>query len=220
MTPNESYEKYLVLAEANGTTDKLSTNKARFALKFNLAQNKIIEWFIENNGSDENRYIQAIKEPYKKLVENSNQSDYTSFDIPKDYFEFIDLMAYATQGSCKDQPIKVKEVKGENLGNLLFDPFSNPSFKYRESIYTIEKNQVQIYKDEFEISKAEMSYYRQPIQIELENPDNPESNFINTQLEFDDKLTNRIVLMTVSLHKLSSDDPTYQAFKQETIQKF
>lgn len=220
MTFTESYQKYLVLAQANGTTDKLSTNRARYAVKYNIAQNKIVEWFIENNGTDENRYIQILKKPYKPLEKVSEKDLYTEFKIPEDYFEFIDLISYGSNSNCKDQVLQTKEVKGENVSNLLRDPFSDPSFKYRETVYTISDNKVQVYKKDFDITKTEMSYYRYPIQVELQNPDNPESKFKDISHDFDDKLVNRIILMTVSLHKLSSDDPAFQAFKQETIQKY
>lgn len=219
MNFEESYQKYLVLAESNGTTDKLSTDKSRFAVKYNISQNKIVEWFIENNSTDENRYLQSIKKPYEKLNLLKSEKDYTSFNIPDTYFEFIDLKIKGEKGNCSDQLFRAREVKGENVSNLLVDQFSKPSFKYRETFYTIEDNAVQAYKDGFEV-EAEMSYYRYPKQVELEDPDNPESAFKDEQLEFDDKLINRIIFMTVALHQLSSDDPKYQAFKQETIQKF
>lgn len=219
MNFEESYQKYLVLAEANGTTDKLSTNKGRFAIKYNIAQNKVVEWFIENNNSDENRYVQSLKKPYENLSQSSSEKDYTSFKIPESYFEFIDLKVFGSKKSCLDQPFLAREVKGPNVSNLLADENSKPSFKFRETFYTIGDNKVQVYKDDFKVT-SHMSYYRYPVQIELEKPDNPESNFKDKQLDFDDKLINRIILMTVALHELSSDDPKYQAFKQETIQKF
>jgi len=220
MNFEESYQKYLVLSESNGTTDKLSTDKSRFAVKYNISQNKVVEWFIENNSTDENRYLQSIKEPYEELSLLLTEEDYNSFSIPKSYFDFIDLKVKGSKNSCLNQLFRSREVKGENVSNLFIDPFLNPSFKYRETFYTIAKNAVQIYKKDFDIQTAEMSYYRYPVQVELENPDNPESQFKDKQLEFDDKLINRIIFLTVALHELSSDDPKYQAFKQETIQKF
>ena len=199
MNFEKSYQKYLILAESNGTTDKLSTNKGRYAVKYNIAQNKIMEWFIENNSTDENRYLQSIKVPYQSLGTLNTKTNYKSFSIPKNYFEFIDLKVYGKKDKCLDQLFRAKEVKGENVSNLFIDANSIPSFKYRDTFYTIAQNAVQIYKTDF---------------------DNPESQFKDEQLEFDDKLINRIILMTVALHSLSSDDPKYQAFKQETIQKF
>lgn len=220
MNFEESYQKYLILAESNGTTDKLSTDKGRYAVKYNISQNKVIEWLIENNSTDENRYLQSIKEPYEKLTLLDTKTDYTSFSIPKTYFDFIDLRVFGDSGKCYNQIFRAREVKGENVSNLLVDEFSSPSFKFRETFYTIAKDAVQVFKKGFNIGSTEMSYYRYPIQIELENPDNPESQFKDKQLDFDDKLINRIILSTVALHELSADDPKYQAFKQETIQKF
>lgn len=220
MNFEESYQKYLILAEANGTTDKLSTNKSRYAVNYNISQNKVIEWLIEANSTDENRYLQSIKIPYEKLVSFETKKDYTSFSIPNNYFDFIDLRVFGGNDKCKYQKFRAREVKGENVSNLLVDFHSAPSFKFRDTFYTISKNAVQVFKTDFNINSTEMSYYRYPKQIELINPDNPESQFKNEQLEFDDKLINRIIFMTVALHELSSDDPKYQAFKQETIQKF
>lgn len=220
MNFEESYQKFLILSESNGTTDKLSTNKGRFAVKYNIAQNKVIEWLIENNSTDENRYLQSIKIPYEKLVLSNTKEDYTSFSLPNNYFEFIDLKVKASNGSCKDQLFKSNEIKGENVNTYFIDSNLDPSFKYRETFYTISSDSVQVYKKNFSIENTEMSYYRYPTQIELLNPDNPESKFKESQLDFDDKLINRIIFMTASLHELSSDDSKYQAFKQETIQKF
>lgn len=219
MNFEQAYQKYLILSESNGTTDNLSTSKGSFTVKFNIAQNKLIEWFIENNSSDENRYLQKIKIPFLKLQESENKLQYTSYSLPPDYFEHIDLEVRGTKGKCANELLSSREVKSENVSKLLTDIYSKPSFKFRETFYTISDNKVQVYKDQFETS-ANISYYRYPVQIELENPDNPESQFKNLQVEFDDKLTNRIILSTVALYELSSDDPKYQAFKQETVQKF
>jgi len=220
MNFEESYQKYLILAEANGTTDKLSTNKGRFAVKYNIAQNKVVEWLIESNSTDENRYLQTLKEPYETLSQSGTKTDFTSFSIPESYFDFIDLIVFGSNDNCSNQKFRAREVKGPNVSNLLIDEYSKPSFKFRETFYTISKDAVQVFKTDFNIESTSMSYYRYPKQVELINPDNPESQFKEEQLDFDDKLINRIIFATVALHELSSDDPKYQAFKQETIQKF
>ena len=122
--------------------------------------------------------------------------------------------------NCTNQLFKSSEIKGENVYTHYIDSNLEPSFKFRETFYTIENNAVQVYKKDFQLENVEMSYYRYPKQIELEYPDNPESNFKEDILEFDDKLINRILFSTVALHELSANDPKYSAFKQETIQKF
>lgn len=220
MNFEESYQKYLILAEANGTTDNLSTNKGRYAVKYNISQNKIIEWFIENNSTDENRYLQSIKIPYKALDAGDVKEDYKQFQLPSDYFDFISLKVIGSKDKCTGQRIKSEEMKAEDVDNAFLDTNFEPSFKYRETFYTIAQDAVQVYKKNFNIDSTEISYYRYPKQVELENPNNPESQFKEDTLDFDDKLINRVIFMSVALHELSSDDPKYQAFKQETIQKF
>ncbi|MFT6125925.1 MAG: hypothetical protein ACJAVA_000367 [Flavobacteriaceae bacterium] len=220
MNFEESYEKYLVLSESNGTTSNLSTDRSRFAVKYNISQNKIIEWFIENNSTDDNRYLQSIKKPYETLITPIIKDEYTQFLIPAEYFDFINLRVLGSNGTCTSQRLKSEEVKAENVDNLYLDVNSEPSFKHRETFYTLADNNVQVYRKNFDIDSVEMSYYRYPNQVELVDPENPESAFKDENLDFDDKLINRIIFMTASLHSLSSDDPKYQAFKQETIQKF
>lgn len=220
MNFEESYQKYLAISESNGTTNNLSTDRSRFAVKYNISQNKIIEWFIENNKSDENRYLQSIKVPYKSLTVLDTQEDYKQFTLPDDYFDFINLKVTGSNDKCINQRLKSEEVKAENVDNLYVDSNYEPSFKFRETFYTIAKDAIQVYKKNFNIDSADLSYYRYPKQVELSDTENPESNFLEEELDFDDKLINRILFMTVSLHSLSSDDPKYQAFKQETIQKF
>jgi hypothetical protein len=126
MNFEESYQKYLILSESNGTTDKLSSNKGRYAVKYNLAQNKVIEWLIESNSADENRYLQSIKEPYEELTLLSTKTDYSDFSLPKNYFDFINLKVLGSKGKCKNQLFKHKEVKGENVNNYFIDSNTMP----------------------------------------------------------------------------------------------
>lgn len=220
MNFEESYQKYLLLSQSNGTTDNLSTSKSEYSVQYNIAQNKVVEWLIESNSTDENRYLQSIKEVYEDMPLKSQKEFYDSFSLPKDYFDFIDLRVEGSNNNCRNQLFRSREVKLENVSNIILDPFLDPSFKYRETFYTIAEDSVQVYKKNFNIDSAKITYYRYPKQIELNNPDNPESQFKQDNLDFDDKLINRIIFMTISLHELSANDPRYQAFKQETIQKF
>lgn len=221
MTFEEGYVKYILLSQSNGLTDNLATTRGKYATLFNISQNRIIEWFIENNGSDENRYLQNIKTIQKSLTVKKRLKNRDSFHLPENYFDFIDLELEVDSDCCKNQRMNTFEAKNDNINNLLTDENLKPSFKYRETFYTINENSIDAYKDEeFKISKCLLSYYRYPKQIELQNNDNPESDFIQENHEFDDKLTNRIIMMTVSLHSLSDNNPNYQAFKQETISKF
>ena len=219
MTSNQAYQKYLIELQANGTTDNIQTTKSRFVINYNKFQNRVIEWLIERNNEDDNRYLQRIKILNQILSKEDSTVQEDNFQLPEDYFEFIDIRVFADRGSCTEQNFFVKEVKGENLNNLLTDEFSKPSFKFRESFYILSENSVSLFKDDFEFSKAILSYYRYPKQITLENPDFPDSAITEEELEFDDKLTNRIITLAASGHSLNANDQKYQALMQQVLSK-
>lgn len=218
MTFEESYQKYLLLSESNGITNNLSTNKGKYAAMFNIAQNKVVEWLIESNGADENRYLQVIKAISLPSVAETKVR-YISYSIPPTYFDFINLFVVGKIDECNLE-FTTHEVKNENASQAYNDIFTEPSFKFAETFFTLAGNSINLYKKGFTFDSVELHFYRYPLQVTLLDPDDPESNFAALEHEFDDKLTNRIILSAVSLHRLSSDDPSYQAFKQETIQKF
>lgn len=218
MTADQIEQSILIQLQANGTTDKIQTSKGRIAVTYNRVQNQIIEFLIDKS-DDDNRYLQKVKELNKELVKEKLQSTLDIFSIPKDYFDFLNIEAFASQGNCSNQRLSLDEIKGGNINALLTDEFSKPSFKFRESFYIIAKDKVNIYKDNFTIDKAYMDYYRYPKQMTLQNPSNPESKFTEGELEFDDKLTNKIITLTSSALMLNGNDPKYQALKQEILQK-
>lgn len=219
MTFREAYERYLVELQSNGVTDNLQTNANRFVIDINKAHLKVIEWLIERKNEDDNRYLQKIKIPYKELVKKSSELDRDVFKLPADYFDFIDVRVKGSNGNCDNQDFFAREIKPENLSYILDDEFSKPSFKYRETSYFIGDDSVQIYKNQFEINSLSLLYYRYPALASLENPENPESLVSENNMEFDDKLSNRIITLAASIHSLNSNDQKYQALKAEVLSK-
>lgn len=219
MTAEQIEQSILIQLQANGTTDKIQTNRGRIAVTYNRVQNQVIEYLIDKS-DDDNRYLQKIKELNIELDKvSTKEKNLDKFKIPTNYFDFINVEAFASKGECANQRLNLNEIKGGNKNALLTDEFSKPSFKFRESLYIIAKDTVNFYKEDFNIDKVYMDYYRYPIQISLENPSNPESRFTTGELEFDDKLTNRIITLTSAALMLNGNDPKYQALKQEVLQK-
>ena len=219
MTTNEAYQKYLIELQANGTTDNIQTNKSRFVINYNKTQNRIVEWLIERKNEDDNRYLQKIKVIDKPLDKATDNTLEDNFNLPKNYFDFIDVRAYADKDDCKEQLFFVWEFKGENLNTILDDENSKPSFKYRESFYILSEDNIKFFKDDFTFNKAILAYYKYPLQISLINPEFPDSSLEDVELEFDDKLTNRIITLAASDQSLNSNDQKYQALKQEVLSK-
>ena len=90
-----------------------------------------------------------------------------------------------------------------NLNQLLRDKAKKPSFEWAETFATLINNQVHIYtNDEFDISQANLIYYRQPRRIQLQGCADPYTNeetLVNVESEFKDDIIELIIDETVSV---------------------
>ena len=59
------------------------------------------------------------------------------------------------------------EAKNENVHELLGDDNNRPSFDYRETFYTIGDGKVVVYEDGFLTDEVRMTYYRNPVRVDL-----------------------------------------------------
>jgi hypothetical protein len=91
MTPEQAYLRYINKVEKNSTNDYISTDRGRFALIFNEAQNRYIEFLLDRKSSDDIRYIEEILISDKEIKEVTNRKDHALIDTPKDYFDFSNL---------------------------------------------------------------------------------------------------------------------------------
>ena len=80
MTAEKIEQSILIQLQANGTTDKIQTNRGRIAVTYNRIQNQIIEFLIDKS-DDDNRYLQKIKELNKELTKSSTGDKYRSICI-------------------------------------------------------------------------------------------------------------------------------------------
>jgi len=210
-TVQEAYERYLIKVEKNSTNDGISTEKGRFVILFNESQNKFEELHLQNRGIDDVRYIQKFLILDKKLSDSSLTFDHFDFKLPKDYLDLADARAEATQKECKDY-ISLFEVRTENLTTTLQNEDNKPSFKWRESFYTINSDKISIYTDrEFIVNSVYLDYYRYPQQIALVDPFDPESEFNETlEIEWDDKSLDRIISMCAGEFDINEGNPRFQ----------
>jgi len=215
----ETYQRYIAKVEKNATNDALSTDKQRFVFLFNEAQNKFLENLLDRRGEDDIRYIQNFLVLNKNLSSSTKYPDRYSFKLPLDYLDLSNAQAIAKKGECSDK-IYLFEIKDENKNEILQDPFNKPSFKWRESCYTINSDTISIYYDDFLIEKALLSYYRYPKRISQVNPSDPESKFNETSIiEWDDKALDRIISLMTANFLVSEQNPAFQIQKQQVINK-
>jgi len=213
MKVSEAYDRFLLKVEKNSTNDNISTDRRRFVELYNEAQNRFVEYIYDMKNEDDFRYIEKLLVIGKKL-EKGNVGGiprHYSFLLPKDYFEHSSVYALGSKGSCKNQRIDLPlEVNDMNLAYHLNDEFTKPSFEYRESLYTIGSGSINVYAEDFDITSVLLNYYRYPIQIGLQNPNNPESDFIDIDLDFDEKVINRILSAAAMSYTVNDGDPRYQ----------
>lgn len=220
-TIEKAYIKYKAKVEKNIKNDDISTDRGRFVLIFNEAQNKFTEIHLQNRGADDIRYIEHLLVPDKKIEENTSKYDRQDFPQPKDYLDLSNLRVFASKGKCKREEIKfLHEPPRENLQELLHDENNKPSFKWREAIFNINSNKISIYNDnDFKVDYILLSYYRYPNQISLIDPENPESKFNEgTQIQWDDKALDRIISLSAGETDINTLNPRYQ-LQQLRVQK-
>lgn len=202
-----AYLKFVEKVNKNYTNDNISVDRGRFITIYNEESNKFVEWLLEKRNEDEIRDIQLLLVNDKSLVLKGKTLNHQDFTLPSDYFNFSNIQALASTNDCKDKKLLLTEIKSENREELLHDEFNKPSFKYRESFYMFSNNTVNIYTDDFDISKVYLTYYRYPKQVDIEGytrDDNTTST--NIDPEFDDKVVNRILTACSKAFNINNDN--------------
>lgn len=207
----EAYLKYKQKIEKNVTNDGISSSRGSFVLQFNEAQNKWIEFHLQQRGVDDVRYIENFLVLDKKIPYSSKLYDHYNFLVPKDYLDLADARALASTKNCNNKEIHLFEIRTENLNSILQDEFNKPSFKWREAPMTVNSNTISVYTDGFTVDNLLLNYYRYPKQIRLINPSNPESKFDETHnIEWDAKSLDRIISLTAGEFDMNNLDQRFQ----------
>lgn len=212
-TPDEIYERYIIKVEKNGTNDYLSTDKGRFVELYNELAPRTIKWYLNNRDKDDLIDIQVLLIDDKKITPKKSHLDHQDFPLPKDFLSWSFVRGVASKGKCIREDIHLYEISDENR-DILTNSFFSPSFKYRETPYTYSQNFIKVYREPgMDINNIYLSYYRYPTKIQLQNPENPESNFINTEIQLPDEVLNRIISAMSGDFKINNSDPSFQVDK-------
>ena len=133
----------------------------------------------------------------------TNKKDYFFGVVPSDYLQFKRIDVFACKDCCDDRRMTVYLAEEGNLNQLLRDKSKKPSFEWAETFATLINNQVHIYtNDEFEISKTDLIYYRQPRRIQMVGCVDPYTNIETTTevlSEFKDDIVEVIIDEAVSV---------------------
>lgn len=212
MTIEQAYLQFVNQVNRNLTNNNINVDKPRFILLYNDIRNRYIEWVLEKRNEDAIRYIAPLLKPNVKLNKIGTKHTYDDFTIPEDYFDLANLHIHGSNGNCKDIEIKAREVKVEDVEEKYQDEFQKPNLAWRETFYHTADNKILIYKKDFDIQEAFLSYYRYPIKVDIEgytHLDGTASQNVNPEL--DDKVVGRIlVAMSKEFSAINEDSQGYQ----------
>ena len=211
MKIEDAYNEYKLKAEKNITNDGLSTDKGRFCMRFNDKQVSYLRNLLQNKGSDDIRYAEKFLKTKFPIPFSSKTKETYVFDSPEKFFDIGDISAIVSSGKCKNETLNLYETSPENYTEALRNENTKPSFKWRESIFTLSENSVKVFYDDFTVDKILLTYYRYPQNIVQEDPDDPESQFDESiPIEWDEQSMYRIIDLCVLDNDISSNNPRTQ----------
>ena len=215
MTIQEAYIQFLNLVNRNATNNRTSVDKTRFIMLFNDIQNRYVVWNLEKRNEDSIRNVQALLVKNTPLALIENKDNYSRFTLPENYFEFANLSAKAKTDCCEADDMLLYEVKSEDVEEKLVDTNHQPSFEYRETFYHLGDNSIVVYKKDFTIEAVKLTYYRYPVQVDIEGIVRPDQTISgNVDPEFDDKVLGIILLaMAKEFAAINSETAEYQLSK-------
>jgi len=180
---------------------------------FNKAQ---IEWVrrqirggnIFQDGDEQSRRriddLQTLLTPSALPIINRGIFYETVSTLPFDYLEFkrIDVKA---KSECCEEPrsMNVYLAEEDNRAQLLRDEMKRPSFEWGETFATLINNKARIFTNgEFELSDAELTYYRFPTYIQIQGCIDPYTGIgspVNIECELKDDIIELIIDEAVAI---------------------
>lgn len=131
------------------------------------------------------------------LIVNNRQTYYESDPLPANYMQWKRISAKASSDCCEPRRMLVYLAETANLDELLRDNNKKPSFKWAETFATMQSNKIQVYTNgEFAVVDPTLTYYRQPIRIEIAGVKDPYTGLtptVDVPCEFKDDLTELLI---------------------------
>ena len=218
MNIGTAYLKFLEKVNKNYTNDNISVDVGRFVSLFNAKQIRFLEYVLEKRNEDDIRYVQKMLVKDNPLTFSNKVVNHCDFELPKDFFSFVNVQAKAESGSCSTGNMNLWEIKNENVHELLQDEYNKPSFKWRETFYSFSEDKIVIYVDNFNISDVYLSYYRYPREVDMEGYVRDDGSYsTNIDPEWDDKITERIIEFCVADFDINNDN--LQRYQLDNVRK-
>lgn len=223
MTIQEAYLRSLQKNEQNLANGGIKLDPGRFVLLFNEAQDRLIRYYLNRKDDETIRSIQTLLVYWKSLnkVNHIDDPESTSFSLPDDYLWFSNIKGSFYYNGCEVGDFVMWEAKNENVHELLGDDNNRPSFDYRETFYTIGDGKVVVYEDGFRTDEVRMTYYRNPVRVDLAgyiNAAGERSTDIDPELP--DPLVEEILDMVAKQFNLNENELQRYRFDKDNVASF
>tara|TARA_R110000744_G_scaffold53960_1_gene114866 strand:- start:4183 stop:4884 length:702 start_codon:yes stop_codon:yes gene_type:complete len=148
---------------------------------------------------------------------------FESTGIPADYLEYKRITAYATSECCPDpRSMTVYLAEEANVDLLMRDPLKRPDYDWGETYCTWIGDKVRVYKRDFDITSVVLTYYRQPILIQIQGCQNPydgTTSATNIICEFKDDIVEVLLDETASLIAGDIDNFNQYQINQQSAER-
>jgi hypothetical protein len=148
----------------------------------------------------------------------TNQQVFYTGAIPVNYLQWKRVDVYAKKECCDNRRMTVYLAEEANVNVLLRDKSKQPSFEWAETFATLKNNFVNVYtNNDFQIDSAALTYYRQPIKIQIQGCVDPYTGVqspTNVECEFKDDIIEVIIDEAVSI--LAGDIESGNQFSRGT----
>lgn len=220
MTSLQAYKQFLLKINKNDTNSNIKINKGQFVLIFNeQARVWIYEKLKEDSDDAEKNYFSKLLIFDEKLNKLNDLENFSTFELPKNYLSIESAYSIAKKEECKRKLYNF-DFKAMNRNVLEQDLNNAPSFEFETTLYNLSNNNLVVFKTDFTIEEEYISYYRLPIEIDIDGYikiDGTQS--INIDPELDDKYVEEIInRCVVEVQTNYSDLQNLQA-SQNRVQK-
>jgi len=198
---------------------------------FNKAQTEWVRRQLHGNNmyreGDEmsKRRIDDLQPLLKEINLTGSITDtyFESSGIPDNYMEYKRIKAYATSECCSEPRLMTVYLSEEANVDLIFrDPLKRPDYEWGETFCTWIGNKVRVYKTDFDIKDVILTYYRQPILIEIagcQNPYNGKNTLKDINCEFKNDVVE--VLLDEAASLIAGDIENFNQYQtnQQTAER-
>lgn len=173
MILKDAHYEFNLLLNKNAERKDINIDIINYAVYYNRESKRWAAEFIERNNSSDNIFtISELLISDFELVQKQKNSTSVDYLIPEDFFRLLSGRSYSQVVSeeCNTKGIVYNWFKKPNNWNIqLEDKFTAPAFEWERGLGDISKDTITVYKTNFEIEKTYISYYKLPIEIDLNN---------------------------------------------------